>query len=163
MVFLNDPVNNGTIIFSEDDGLEVLYKAESFSNNFIRVVLVIMARLVFFAVLGVSLTTWMGLPVAILCCFAFFFTGVINGFITNSFDYMGSHMVVLYNFTIKPAIWLLPKFDQNYNINKYIIDARLVKTGFFVMLVLSLAAKSAILLLAGFVIFAKREIAKVVV
>lgn len=163
VVFYNEPENNTTIIFSEEDGLEVLYKAGSFSENYVRAVLVIFSRLVFFAVLGVSLTTWLGFPVAILFCFVIFFTGVINGFITNSFDYIGQNLSILYSFTIKPIIWLLPKFDENYNINKYIIDARLIKTGFLAMAIMSLAFKSAVLLLAGFIIFAKRELAKVIV
>jgi hypothetical protein len=163
VVFLNDPANNSTIIFSEDDGLEVLYKAGSFTANYVRAVVIILSRLVFFAVLGVSLTTWVGFPVAILCCFVIFFAGVINGFITNSFEYIASYLQVLYMFTIKPFIWLLPKFDENYNINKYIIDARLINAAFFSMALISLAIKSVILLVAGFIIFAKREIARVIV
>jgi hypothetical protein len=163
VVFYNEPANNTTVIFSEEDGFEVLYKAGSFGANFIRIAIVIMARLVFFAVLGVSLSTWLGFPVAILCCLAVFFTGVINGFITNSFQYLGENMTVFYRYTVQPMIWLLPKFDQDYNINKYIIDARLIKTGFLIATVITLAFKSAVLLLAGFIIFARREIAKVIV
>lgn len=163
VVFYNEPENNSTIIFTEEDGLEVLYKAGNFTENFIRAVLVIFSRLIFFAVLGVSLTTWLGFPVAILFCFVVFFTGVINGFITNSFDFIGENLAMIYKFTIKPVIWLLPKFDENQNINKYIVDAKLIQTGFLLIAVLSLAVKSFILLVAGFIIFAKRELAKVIV
>ncbi|MCE5340194.1 MAG: hypothetical protein LLF92_03590 [Planctomycetaceae bacterium] len=163
VVFYNEPVNNSTIIFSEDEGLEVLYKAGSFTDNYLRAVLVIFSRLVFFAVLGVSLTTWLGFPVAILFCFVVFFTGVINGFVTNSFDYIAESLQILYRFTLKPLIWLLPKFDENYNINKYIIDAKLINTGFLAMALVGLAIKAVILLVAGFIIFAKRELARVIV
>ncbi|HBG26247.1 MAG TPA: hypothetical protein DDX75_04055 [Phycisphaerales bacterium] len=163
VLFFNEPENNSTIIFSEEDGLEVLYKAGNFSENYVRAVLVIFSRLIFFAVLGVSLTTWLGFPVAILFCFVVFFTGVINGFITTSFDFIGANLALFYSFTIKPIIWLLPKFDENYNINKYIVDARLINTGFLAMALISLAVKSLILLFAGFIIFAKRELAKVIV
>ncbi|MEN6386577.1 MAG: hypothetical protein ABFD79_15470 [Phycisphaerales bacterium] len=163
IVFVNEPANNSTIIFSEEDGLEVLYKAGSFSANYLRAVLVIFSRLVFFAILGVSLTTWLGFPVAILCCFVVFFSGVINGFITNSFEYIAAYLQILYKFTIKPFILLLPKFDENYNINNYIIDAKLINNGFLAMALISLAIKSFILLIAGFIIFAKREIARVIV
>ncbi len=163
VVFYNEPANNSTIIFSEDEGLEVLYKAGSFTNNYLRAVLVIFSRLVFFAVLGVSLTTWLGFPVAILFCFVVFFTGVINGFVTNSFDYIAGPLQVLYKFTLKPLIWLLPKFDENYNINKYIIDAKLINAGFLAMALVSLVVKAVILLVAGFIIFARRELARVIV
>jgi len=163
VVFYNELENNSTVIFSEEEGMEVLYKAGSFAENYALAVLIIFSRLVFFAVLGVSLTTWLGFPVAILICFVAFFTGVINGFITTSFDYMGNNMAILYQFTIKPFLWLLPKFDENYNINKYVIDARLIQSGFFAMAVVNLAIKSVLLLLASFIIFARRELAKIIV
>ncbi|HAL45899.1 MAG: hypothetical protein A2Y12_05930 [Planctomycetes bacterium GWF2_42_9] len=163
VVFFNEPANNSTLIFSEDEGLEVLYKAGSFTANYIRAVIVVFSRLVFFAVLGVSLTTWLGFPVAILFCFVVFFTGVVNGFVVTSFDYVGESLSILYSFTIKPLLWLLPKFDENYNINKYIIDAKLINAAFLSFALVSLGIKSVILLLAGFIIFAKRELARVIV
>ncbi|MFA5291760.1 MAG: hypothetical protein WC496_01850 [Phycisphaerae bacterium] len=163
VAFYNEPMNNTTVIFPQEDGFEVLYKAGSFGDNFLRVVFIIFARLVFLAALGVSLSTWLGFPVAVLCCLAVFVTGVINGFIVGSFGYLGQNVILFYKYVLEPIIWLLPKFDQNYNINKYIIDARLIGTGFFVMTVTALAVKSAIILVAGFLIFARREIAKVIV
>ncbi|MBU1260394.1 MAG: hypothetical protein KJ757_05865 [Planctomycetes bacterium] len=163
VVFYNEPANNTTIIFSEEDGFNVLYKAGSFGANFIRAILVIFARLVFLAVLGVSLSTWLGFPVAVLCSLAIFFTGVINGFIVGSFVYLGQNVSLFYKFAVEPLIWLLPKFDQSHNIGKYIIDARLIRTGFLVMSVAALAVKSVVLLSVGFIIFARREIAKVIV
>jgi hypothetical protein len=163
VVFYNEPENNTTIIFSEEDGFSVLYKAGSFEVNFIRAILIIFARLVFLAALGVSLSTWLGFPVAVLCCITVFFTGVINGFVVGSFAYLGQNVSLFYKFTIEPLIWLLPKFDQGHNIGEYIIDARLIRTGFLIMSVAALAVKSAVLLLAGFIIFARREIAKVIV
>jgi hypothetical protein len=163
VVFYNEPANNTTVIFSEEDGFSVLYKAGNFGTNFMRAILIIFARLVFLAVLGVSLTTWLGFPVAVLCSLAIFFTGVINGFIVGSFAYLGQNISLFYKFTVEPLIWLLPKFDQSHNIGKYIIDARLIRTGFLVISVTALAVKSAVLLLAGFIIFARREIAKVIV
>jgi hypothetical protein len=163
VVFYNEPMNGTTVIFPVEDGFEVLYKAGSFGNNFLRAVMIIFARLIFLAALGVSLSCWLGFPVAILCCFAVFFTGVINGFVVGSFGYLGQNMAVFYKYVVKPLVWLLPKFDEDCNINKYIIDGRLIKTGFLALAVGVLAVKSLILLLAAFLIFAKREIAKVIV
>ena len=163
VVFYNEPMNETTVIFPMDNGFEVLYKAGNFSDNFIRAVIVIFARLIFLAALGVSLSTWLGFPVAILCCLTVFFMGVINGFVVQSFNYLGQNMAIVYQYTIKPMIWLLPKFDENYNINRYIIDARLIKLSFLALAVGVLMIKSLILLLAGFLIFAKRELAKVII
>jgi hypothetical protein len=92
-----------------------------------------------------------------------FFTGVINGFVVQSFNYLGQNAAIFYKYVIKPLIWLLPKFDESFNVNRYIIDARLIRYGFLALAVGALAIKSLILLLAGFFIFAKREIAKVIV
>jgi hypothetical protein len=163
VVFYNDPMNETTVIFPVEDGFEVLYKAGSFGGNFLRAVLIIFSRLVFLAALGVSLSTWLGFPVAVLCCFTVFFTGVINGFVVQSFNYLGQNAAIFYKYVIKPLIWLLPKFDESFNVNRYIIDARLIRYGFLALAVGALAIKSLILLLAGFFIFAKREIAKVIV
>ena len=165
VVFYNEPMNETTVIFPVEDGLEVLYKASSFGNNFLRAIAVIFTRLIFFAALGVSLSTWLGFPVAILCSFAVFFTGTINGFVIQSFYSPGGgqQINIFFALVVKPLIWLLPKFDESFNINKYIIDARLISGGFLALAVGALLIKSLVLLLAGFLIFAKREIAKVIV
>ncbi len=163
VVFYNEPTNETTVIFPIEDGLEALYKAGSFSDNFLRAVILIFARLVFLAALGVSLSCWLGFPVAILCSLTVFFTGIINGFVVQSFNYLGQNTQIFYTYLMKPLIEMLPKFDESYNINRYIIDAKLIRTGFLAMAVGALLLKSLILLLAGFLIFAKREIAKVIV
>ena len=163
VVFYNDPMNETTVIFPVENGFEVLYKAGDFAGNFFRAVLIIFSRLVFLAALGVSLSCWLGFPVAILCSFAVFFTGVINGFAVQSFSYLGQNMEIFYKYAVKPLIWLLPKFDESSNVNRYIIDARLISYSFLSLAVGVLLIKSLILLLAGFFIFAKREIAKVIV
>jgi hypothetical protein len=163
VVFYNQPINGTTVMFPIEDGFEVLYKAGSFGNNFLRVVAIVFVRLVFLAVLGVSLSVWLGFPVAILCSFSIYFMGAINGFVVGSFGYLGQDIQVFYQYVVQPLVWLLPKFDENYNISRYIIDARLIKSGFLILVTGTLAIKSLILLLAGFLIFAKREIAKVIV
>ena len=161
--FYNEPMNGTTVIFPVEDGFEALYKAGGFGGNYLSAILIIFARLIFLACLGVSLSTWLGFPVAILCCFTILFTGVINGFVVQSFDYLGQNMTLFYKFTIKPLIWLLPKCDQNYNVNKYLIDARMIRYGFLALAGGVLLLKSLILLLVGFLIFAKRELAKAVI
>ena len=68
VVFENTPLNDTVVIFPIEDGLEILYKADSFGANFIRATLLIFMRLVFLAALGISVATWLSFPVAILLC-----------------------------------------------------------------------------------------------
>ncbi|MHC4121701.1 MAG: ABC transporter permease, partial [Planctomycetota bacterium] len=64
IAFLNVPLNNATVIFPLD-GLEVLYKADSFGANFLRAVLLILFRLIFLACLGIMAATFLSFPVAV--------------------------------------------------------------------------------------------------
>ena len=64
--------------------LEVLYQADSFGANFLRVVFLILARLIFLACLGILASSFLSFPVAILLCLVIFFTGTISGFIIDS-------------------------------------------------------------------------------
>ena len=73
VVFHNDFLNRTTVIPEE---VEVLYRADSFTSNYVRVILLLLVRLIFLAVLGVSVSTWLSFPVAILICLAVFFIGI---------------------------------------------------------------------------------------
>jgi len=163
VAFYNEPVNGTTVVFPVEDGLEVLYRAGSFGANYIRAVLLIFIRLVFLAGLGVSLSTWLSFPVAILCCLTVFFTGLMHSFVVGSFDYLGENVSVIYRYTVKPLIWLLPKFDGRFNVGNYIVDSKLISITFFVYAGAMLLIKACVLLVAGMLIFARREIAKVTV
>jgi len=158
VVFRNDFLNRTTVIPEE---VEVLYRADSFTSNYIRVILLLLVRLIFLAVLGVSVSTWLSFPVAILICLAVFFIGTINGFIAGSFDYLSSGFGLLYSFTIKPLFWLLPRFDGEFNPTRFMISAKLV-TWLWLARVYSITvfAKGALLLLFGMFVFSNREIAK---
>jgi len=71
--FLNVPLNNTVVIFPPKDGLEVLYKADTFTGNFLKAVLLIFFRLIFLAVFGILASTFLSFPVAILACLVIFF------------------------------------------------------------------------------------------
>ena len=159
--FYNNPAYNRTTIIPEE--LEVLYQTGTFTENFIRAVLMILVRLVFLSVLGISLTTWLSFPVAILVCLVVFFAGLTNGFILDAIDSLGAAAGMVYAFTIKPLLWLLPQFDGDYNPNDYIVSGRTLRWGFLAMTVtVTLLVKGLLLLLAGMLIFRRREVAKAV-
>ena len=161
IAFYNNPALNQTTIIPED--LEVLYRTGSFTENFFRAVLMVLVRLVFLAVLGISLTTWLSFPVAILVCVLVFFVGLTNGFILDAIDSLGATAGIVYSLTVKPLLWLLPQFDGDYNPNSYIVDGRTIRWGFLLMnAVTALLAKGLLVLIAGCLIFSRREVAKAV-
>jgi len=161
--FVNLPLNNTTVIFPLEDGLEVLYKADSFTGNFVRAVLLILFRLIFLACLGIFAATFLSFPVAILLCVVVFFTASFSGFVTESFKYLGENIGLVYSYSIKLVVWLLPQFDK-FNPTKFLVSARLLSWSFLGNVMLSLVfIKAVILLLAGLLIFRFREIAKTIV
>jgi len=163
VAFLNPPLNRTVVIFPVEDGLEVLYKADTFTSNFIRAALLILCRLIFLAALGVLASSFLSFPVAILFCLVIFFTGTISGFILESFDELGRGFGQFYGHAIKLLVQLLPRFDK-YNPTSYLVPARLMTWSFLGRVVFSMVCIKAVLLLVlGLVIFSFRELAKIIV
>ncbi len=159
VVFQNPYINQTTIIPEE---VEVLYRAGSFSANYIRAVLMILARLIFLAALGIFVSTWLSFPVAMLICVVIFFTGTINGFVMESFDYLGQGATIIYSLTIKPILWFLPRFDGEFNPTQFMISAKLLSWLFLAKVFGAMVLiKSVLLSLLGIWIFSNREVAKI--
>ena len=153
-------LNNTVVIFSEDD-LEVLYKADSFTANYIRACLLILAQTIFLAALGVFAASWLSYPVAILCCLVIFFAGTISGFILESFDFLAGNIGGIYQFTFRPIISTLPAFDR-LNPAQYIVPGRLLSLAVLAKVVFVMVCiKAALLFIATIWIFNRREIARV--
>ena len=162
--FFNVPNLNQTyVIFPFESGLEVLYKADSFTGNFARAVLLILFRLIFLACLGALAASFLSFPVAILLCLVLFFTASFSGFVIESFDYLSESLSVVYTYTIKWMIRLLPRFDK-YNPTKFLVPAQLLswfvlaKCAFFMVCI-----KAFLLLILALVIFSLREMAKIII
>jgi len=162
LVFFNNPYLNMTTIIPQE--VQVLLKTGSFTGNYIRTVLLILARLIFLAALGISVSTWLSFPVAILICTVVFFVGTINGFVLESFSALGQGASIIYSITLRPILWLLPKFDGEFNPTRYMISAEVLSWQFLgrVYAVTALF-KSVLLLLFGMWVFSSREIARIVV
>jgi len=164
VAFFNDSqLNNTVVIFPPKDGLEVLYKADTFTANFIKGVMLILFRLIFLSCLGILASSFLSFPVAILFCLAIFLTGTINGFILESFDFMSENISGIYRYTLKPVIQLLPQFDK-FNPGKFLVPARLLEWLFLAKVAgLMVGIKAFLLLVVALVIFSYREIAKITV
>ena len=162
IAFMNLPLNRTSITFPPD-GLAILYKADTFTANFIRAVLLIFFRLIFLACLGILTSTFVSFPVAILVCLVLFSTAAVSNFVIESFDSLGSNMSAVYSYSIKWMIRLLPQFDK-FNPTSFIVPARLLSWPIVAQCaVFMVFIKSFILLILAFIIFGTREIAKIIV
>ncbi len=161
--FRNVPLNNTVVIFPPEDGLEVLYQADTFTGNFIRAVLLILFRLIFLACLGILASTFLSFPVAILLCLVIFFTATVSGFCLESFDFLGENLSWVYSYTIRPIILFLPQFDK-FNPAKFLVPARLLSWFLLAKVAgLMICIKALLLLLLALLIFSFREIAKIII
>jgi len=161
--FINPPLNETVVIFPLEDGLEVLYKADTFTGNFVRGMLLVLCRLVFLACLGVLAGSFLSFPVAILFCLVIFLMGTASGFILESFDSLSQNIGLVYTYSVKGLIQLLPQFDK-VNPSKFLVPARLMSWAFLGRVALVMVGvKAILLLLVALVIFRFRELAKVVV
>ena len=162
VAFMNVSLNRTSISFPPD-GLEILYKADTFTGNFVRAVLLILFRLIFLACLGTLAATFVSFPVAILLCLVLFFTATISGFIIESFDSLSANMSMIYSYSLKWIVRLLPQFEK-FNPTDFIVPARLLSWSVLAQCaVFMVFIKSFILLFLAFYIFGYREIAKIIV
>jgi len=162
VAFLNAPLNN-TVIFFPPDGIEVLYKADTFTGNFVRAVLLILFRLIFLACLGILASTFLSFPVAILLCLVLFSTASISGFVIESFSFLSENISVIYSYTIKWIIQLLPQFDK-FNPTKFLVSAQLLSWSLLARCAaVMVCIKAFLLLIFALLIFSYREIAKIIV
>ncbi|UCF16205.1 MAG: hypothetical protein JSW59_01850, partial [Phycisphaerales bacterium] len=156
------PGNRAPVIFPLD-GLEVLYKADSFGGNFVRAFLLILLRLIFLACMGLLASTFLSFPVAVLFCLVLFFTASFSTFVVESFGYLGESIGMVYSYTLKQVIRLLPHFDE-YNPTKFLVPARLLEWSMLAKCVAyMICVKAFLLLVFALVIFKCREIARITV
>jgi hypothetical protein len=162
VAFQSAPLNN-TVIFFPPDGIQVLYKADTFTGNFIRVTFLILFRLIFLASLGILASTFLSFPVAILLCLVLFTTACFSSFVIESFGFLGENVGVFYNYTIAWIVRLLPQFDK-YNPTKFMVPGLLLSWNLLARCAaVMLGIKAFLLLVIALIVFSYREIAKIIV
>jgi hypothetical protein len=163
VAFLNVPLNNTVVIFPFEDGLELLYKADTFTANFIRAALLIFVRLVFLSALAVFAGSFLSFPVAILLCMAVFTMANMTGYIGESFNVVGGNVSPVYTWFLQPILSLLPHFDK-FDSSQFLVPARLLSWSLLAWLGFStLCIRALLLVILSLLIFTYREIAKVIV
>lgn len=160
--FINLPINNTPVIFG-GDGLEILYKADTFGANFLRAAGLLLLRLIFLACLGILASSFLSFPVAILLCLVIFFTATVSTFVIDSFNYITAELSGVYSYAVKPIVQLLPQFDK-FNPAKSLVSGRLLSWQLLATAAgLMVCIKALLLLLLALLIFRYKEIAKIVI
>ncbi|MBU4212392.1 MAG: hypothetical protein KKD33_07400 [Verrucomicrobia bacterium] len=70
-----------TVLFAADTGVQLLIRESGFESNFIRALLLVLARLAFFTALGLTVGALFSFPVAVFTAFAFLFITGLSGWI----------------------------------------------------------------------------------
>ncbi|MFH1476154.1 MAG: ABC transporter permease subunit [Verrucomicrobiota bacterium] len=70
-----------TVLFAADTGAQLLIRESGFESNFIRALLLVLARLAFFTALGLTVGALFSFPVAVFTAFAFLFITGLSGWI----------------------------------------------------------------------------------
>jgi hypothetical protein len=74
------------ISFSPGKGLEVLYRAGTFSGNFVRGLVVMLAKLAMLAAAALAAASWLGFPIAVLASLMVYVVAVARGFLADAID-----------------------------------------------------------------------------
>jgi ABC-type transport system involved in multi-copper enzyme maturation permease subunit len=160
VAFFNDLANTTVVLFPVENGFEVLYKADTFTANFLRAVLLILMKLVFLAALAIFAGSFLSFPVAVLLCLVVFLTGTASSFVLESFTYLGSQLSAVYSYTLAILVEVLPQFDV-INPTGMLVAGRLIPWSMVAWSgIVVIGAKALLLLAAGLWIFKSREIAK---
>ncbi len=69
------------------DGLELMYKVDTFEWNYLRAMLILWLKLAFLAMLGIAAATFASFPVACLLAFTVFFGAESAPFLASSLEY----------------------------------------------------------------------------
>lgn len=76
-----ETVEPATVLFAADTGARLLIRESGFESNFIRALLLVLARLAFFAALGLTVGALFSFPVAVFTACAFLFITGLSGWI----------------------------------------------------------------------------------
>ena len=135
VAFYNVPQLNQTVVMfsdgkqrdkaAEEQSFSILYRAGTFTGNYLRGLLLLFFRLFFLAALAIWASTFLSFPVAVLLAMVLFCTVSISGFILESFTYMGKGLQQIYGSTIELVIQGLPQFDK-YSPANYLVDGKLI-------------------------------------
>ncbi|QNN22772.1 ABC transporter permease [Planctomycetales bacterium ZRK34] len=159
---------NPTVTFSGSDGMELLYKVDSFGPNFLRTMLAMWIKLAFLAMLGLMAATFLGFPVACLLALLIYGAAVTSPFLTDSLRSFGNkpedtfgaiEMVMKY---IASGVTTLVSKYADYPATSQVVDGRLFSWGSTGSCLLWIGLVwTGLIGSLGWLIFRRRELARV--
>ncbi len=169
-----NPAGASTIYFDGDASLQVLYKVGSFELNYLKGLLIILLQLALLSGIGLFFSTFVSFPVACLCTYAFYLIcavmpfllesmGVGQQYVSARFDPYGVLGPTVRKLFVPFIQTVFPDFSR-FNGARYLVDGEYIPLALLAAcLVRTLLYGGVLLLLPGWLIFRRREIAEVIV
>ncbi len=155
-----------TVVFERDDSVQVYFPIGTFGGNLIRTLSLVLCKLAFLAAIGVALSTVFSFPVACLGAFSILLLATTREFLLDSISWLpdaGSLGIVqlVLAYVIRAIYFVIPNFDR-FNALDLLVDGRNVTLMWVLMSIGNLVlVKTSILLIAGCLMFMRREVDEV--
>lgn len=160
--------NNPTVTFTGPDGMELLYKVDSFGPNFLRTLLSMWTKLAFLAMLGLMAATFLGFPVACLLALLIYGAAATSPFLADSLRSFGNKpedafgAIEMGMKVIASGVTTLVSKYADYPATTQVVDGRLFSWGSALSCLLWIGVVWTGLIGAiGWLIFKRRELARV--
>lgn len=164
--YLNLPRKTGfaTSVEIPEEEVSLLYQVGAFEWNFLRVFLLLMMQMMFLAALGVFAGSFLSFPVGCLMSFALLPLSLARGFIDEAMKWvtnLGVVMWLLGRLVLGAARVFLPDFSSTSASDSLVDGMHLSWTYTGETALWVVALRAGLLLGAAFLIFHKRELARV--
>ncbi|MBU0640553.1 MAG: hypothetical protein KKB50_16955 [Planctomycetes bacterium] len=168
-----NPASRVTLSFDNQDSLQLLYRVGGFEANFVKNLVLIVLRLSFLSAMGLLFSTFVSFPIACMCAFSTYLVGLgwnwwwesIGGNIViriDRIDPYGAWGPVI-RFFLEPILYVFPNFIR-YDGTAQLVNGEYLSYTLLGQCVLqTLVFGGVLLLLGGWLIFRRREIAEVTV
>ncbi|QDU72759.1 ABC transporter permease [Mucisphaera calidilacus] len=81
---INNLEGQASVSFSPADGMQLLYRVDTFENNFLRAMLLLWTRLAFTAMASLAAASFLGFPVACLLALLIYFGAATSAFLNEA-------------------------------------------------------------------------------
>lgn len=174
LLLLNPPQQNMTVFVDPEDGLQILYPVGSFEENYVKTLLIILARLGFLSAVGLLFGVFVSFPVACFVVMSVYVGCVGMPFILESVgagaEYLNpkidpyGHLGPVIRRVLLPLLhYVFPNFGE-YDGARHLIAGEYIDYPLLGRALLHTAVYGALLLLVpAWLVFRAREVAEVTV
>ncbi|MCH7870311.1 MAG: hypothetical protein IID33_01295 [Planctomycetes bacterium] len=161
------------VMLEGDDWLQIMYRVGGFEANFVRNVVMVLAKLAFLSAIGLMFAVFVSFPIACMCTFVAFL--VVVGW-DWWFDAIGGNIEIysvdvdpygrvgpFVRFILEPFMMMMPNFNEYNGTNKLIAGEIIPNATLFWCLLKTLGLGGILLLIVGWSVFSRKEIAEITV